>query len=62
MTQTAILPNRTGTRAPELRVSSRCAAPPTGTHRDLTWYGIPGSVWPGGVSPHPSAVPLPGVR
>jgi len=36
--------------------------PPTGTQHDGTWYGIPGSVWPGGVSPHPPAVPLPGVR
>ena len=25
--------------------------PPTGTQRDGTWYGIPGSAWPGGVSP-----------
>jgi len=45
---------------PELRESPCCAAPPTGTQRDGTWYGIPGSVWPGGVSPHPLAVPLPG--
>jgi len=30
--------------------------PPTGTPHDGTWYGIPGSVWPGGVSP-PSCVP-----
>jgi len=33
-----------------------------GKQRDVTWYGIPGSVWPGGVSPHPPAVPLPGFR
>jgi len=32
-----------------------------GTQRDVTWYRIPGSVWPGGVSPYPPAVPLPGV-
>jgi len=38
------------------------AVPPNGTQHDGTWYGIPGSVWPGGVSPHPPAVPLPGVR
>jgi len=48
--------------SPKPRVPSRRAAPPTGTQRDVTWYGIPGSVWPGGVSPHPPAVPLPGVR
>jgi len=24
--------------------------PPTGTQHDGTWYGMPGSVWPGGVS------------
>jgi len=28
-------------------VSSRRPAPPTGTQHDGTWYGIPGSVWPG---------------
>ena len=33
-----------------------------GTQRDGPWYGIPCFVWPGGVSPHPPAVPLPGVR
>ena len=32
---------------------------PTGTPRDVTWYGIPCSVWPGGVSPA-SSVSLPG--
>jgi len=46
---------------PKPRVRSRRATPPTRTQRDVTWYGIPGSVWPGGVSPHPPAVPLPGV-
>ena len=30
--------------------------PPTGTQHDGTWYGIPCSVWPGGVSP-PGCVP-----
>jgi len=49
-------------RPPKPRERSCRAAPPTGTQRDDTWYGIPGSVWPGGVSPHPLAVPLPGVR
>jgi len=44
---------------PELRVSSCRAAPPTGTQRDGTWYGIPGSVWPGGVGSARLAVPLP---
>jgi len=29
---------------------------PTGTQHDGTWYGIPCSVWPGGVSPS-SCVP-----
>jgi len=37
-------------RAPELRVSSRHPAPPTGTQHDGTWYGIPCSVWSGWVS------------
>ena len=43
---------------PEPRVSSHCAAPRTGTQHDGTWYGIPGSVWPGWgwVSP-PSCAP-----
>jgi len=31
-------------------------AHPSGTHQDSTWYGIPCSVWPGGVSP-PGCVP-----
>jgi len=51
MTHRAALPDRTGARAPELRVSSRPQLPPTGTQHDGTWYGIPGSIWPGGVSP-----------
>jgi len=34
-------------RAPEPRVSSRHAVPPTRTQHDGTWYGIPSSVWPG---------------
>ena len=47
-------------RVPEPRESSYRAAPPTGTQHDGTWYGIPGSVWPGwGWVTHP-AVPLPG--
>jgi len=33
--------------APEPRVSSRHATTPTVTQHDGTWYGIPGSVWPG---------------
>jgi len=46
---------------------NRSESPPrrplsTGTQRDVTRYGKQGSVWPGGVSPHPPAVPLPGVR
>jgi len=32
--------------------------PPTRTQHDGTWYGMPGCVWPGGVSP--PAVSLPG--
>ena len=33
---------------PEPRVTFRRAVPPlTGTQHDGTWYGIPGSVWPG---------------
>jgi len=47
----AALPDRTGTRAPEPRVGSHPQLPPTGTQHDGTWYGIPFSVWPGGVSP-----------
>ena len=31
-------------------------SPPTRTQHDSTWYRIPGSVWPGGVSP-PSCAP-----
>ena len=57
--------SRTGPvpRPPKPRVSPHRATPPsTRTQGDVTWYGIPGSVWPGGVSPHPPAVPLPGVR
>jgi len=46
------LPSREGARAAQL--------PPTGTPHDGTWYGTPGSVWPGGVTR--PAVPLPGVR
>jgi len=45
---------------PEPRVSSCRAAPPTGTQHDGTWYGIPGSVWPGWGWVSPPAVPLPG--
>jgi len=36
---------------PEPRESSRRAVPHSGTQHDGTWYGMPGSVWPGGVSP-----------
>jgi len=43
-------------RAPEPQLSSRRLLPPTGTQHDGTWYGIPCSVWPGGVSP-PGCVP-----
>jgi len=32
---------------PELRVSSPCPAPPQRNPARGTWYGIPGSVWPG---------------
>jgi len=32
---------------PQPQVSSRPQLPPTGTQHDGTWYGIPGSVWPG---------------
>jgi len=56
-------PNRTSAaRSPAASESPPRRPTSTGTQRDGTWYGIPGSVWPGGVSPHPSAVPLPGVR
>ena len=48
-------PPRPQPRHPELRVSSRRAAHPTGTQHDGTWYGIPCSVWPGGVRPPGSA-------
>jgi len=48
--------------APKPRVSSRPPLSPTGTQRDDTRYGTPGSVGPGGVSPHPLAVPLPGFQ
>jgi len=49
MTHRAVLLTGPAPRAPESRVSSRRAATPTGTQRDSTWYGIPGSVWPGRV-------------
>jgi len=42
-------------RAPEMRVPAT-QLPPTRTQHDGTWYGIPCSVWPGGVSP-PGCVP-----
>ena len=40
-------PPQPAPRAAEPRVSSRRAAPPTGTPHDGPWCGIPGSVWPG---------------
>jgi len=49
-THRAILPDWTGARTPEPRVSSPPQLPLTRTQHDSTWYGIPGSVWPGGVS------------
>jgi len=57
-TQRAALPNHRRGRCAPLRESFCCPAPPppTGTQHDGTWYGIPGSVWPGGVSP-PGCVP-----
>ena len=57
-TQGAALPDRTTACAPEPQVISCCPAPPppTGTQHDSTWYGIPCSLWPGGVSP-PGCVP-----
>jgi len=48
-------PSQAASESPPRRPS------PTGTPHDVTWHGIPGSVWSGGVSPHPPAVPLPGV-
>ena len=57
------LSDRTGAARSQAARKVPLRRPPfTGTQRDVTWYGIPGSVWPGGVSPHPLAVPLPGVR
>jgi len=52
--------SRTGPapHAPEPRERSRRTAPHTGTQRDVTWYGILGSLWPGGVSPHPPLCPF----
>jgi len=48
-------PGRDRRRAPpQSRERVPAALPPrTGTPRDVPWYGIPVSVWPGGVSPHP---------
>jgi len=46
---------------PEPRERSHRAAPTPRTQHDGTWYGIPVSVWPGGVSPPgcaPSWVPF----
>jgi len=59
-THRAVLPDRTGARAPELRVSSSCPAPLPPSPARGTRYGIPGSVWPGGVGSARPAVPLPG--
>jgi len=56
------LSDRTGAARSRAARVPAAPAPPTGTQRDVTWYGIPGSVWSGGVSPHPPAVPVPGVR
>jgi len=47
--RTAAVPSRAVSELPTRR-------PPTGTPHDGTWYGIPCSVWPGGVSP-PGCVP-----
>jgi len=43
--RTSALPSRAARDFPLPR------SPPTGTQHEGTWYGIPGSVWPGGVSP-----------
>jgi len=47
-TQPRSLPDRTAA-VPSQAASefSPPSSPPTGTQRDGTWYGIPGSVWPG---------------
>jgi len=47
-TQRAVLPDRTA--AEPFRPASEFLPrrpPPTGTQHDGTWYGIPGSAWPG---------------
>jgi len=50
MTHRAALLDRRCTLLSRERVPA-AQLPPTGTHHDGTWYGIPCSVWPGWVSP-----------
>jgi len=49
MTQRATLHDCRGVLPSRERVPA-AQLPSTGTQRDGTWYGIPGSFWPGGVS------------
>jgi len=51
-------PDRTGAARSSAASESLRTAPPTRTQCDVTWYGIPDSVWPGGVSPTPRQCPF----
>jgi len=50
-THRAALPNRRSCALPSREWVPAAPLPSTGTQHDGTWYGIPCSVWPGGVSP-----------
>jgi len=41
------LPDRTGAARSRIASEFPPRRPPTGTQHDGSWYGIPGSVWPG---------------
>ena len=60
-TQQSCSPEPPPPRTPEPQVSSPHPAPRPGTQHDITWCGIPCSVWPDGVSPPgcaPSWIPV----
>jgi len=50
-THRAALLDQTGTARSRAASEFPPLSPPTRTQHNGTWYGIPGSVWPGGVSP-----------
>jgi len=62
MTHRAALPNRRRCALLSRECVPAAQLPPTRTQHDGTWYGIPCSVWPGGVSLPRPPVPLPGFQ